>query len=65
MQVGLGVEIEVELGCGEPGCGIGAAGEVVVGKLIDECSGFGTVGSSRLGRSGDRHGERGHCERRR
>ena len=65
MRVGLGVEVEVELGRGEPGRRVGAERELVVGQLVDQRCGFGTMGSSRFGRSGHGVRERGHGERRR
>ncbi len=65
VRVGLGVEVEVELSRSEPGRRVGAERELVVGQPIDQRCGFGTVGSSCLGRSGHGVRERGHGERRR
>ncbi len=50
VRVGLGVEVEVELSRSEPGRRVGAERELVVGQPVDQRRGFGTVGSSSVGR---------------
>ena len=64
MCLGLGVEVEVELGRSEPGRRIKTERELVIGEPVDQRCGFGTLGLSCSGRS--RHGacESGHGERR-
>ena len=65
VEVGLGVQVEVDLGDSEPPRHVGADRELVVGQVIHEGCGFVAAGSGDLGRSGHRVREGAHdrCRR--
>jgi hypothetical protein len=63
VRVCLGVQIQVELGRSEPGRRVGAERELVVGQLIHQRCGFGTMSASSIRRSGHGVRECGHGKR--
>jgi hypothetical protein len=60
VRVGLGVEVEVDLGDGEPAGRVGAERKLFVGQGVHERRGFGSAVSSDVNGSGHGGRERAH-----